>query len=431
MNKSRKPIVIIGAGVSGLAAALELLEHGQKVILIEKNDRIGGAAASISIPENRTVAAGYHHIVGSDKELIRFLNKLNLISRVRWIHTKTSTLSDNKEVDLSSPFDILRYKRLSLLARLRYLFFGGYCVITNDWSNWQSKNVTKLIKTLAGSEVLDKIFRPLIDIKFGISTDLADAAWLGKRLHHREGATKFGFIPNASWTQELCNAFSEKIIQLGGVIKTNTSIKNLEINSRGKIVTVSILSGQKIAVKALISTVPPPILKGILGSSAPQKWLATLSKIKYISTYSLIAGLSKNIFKSYWNIFLHPRKIFGACFVLTNLNHTLITRRDKSIVNISTNFIGRPPYTIKNYEKKVFNDLSEILGTKIKPNWVITGIIENSSPIFGVNYKNPPMRLGPNLFLAGIYRTYPKFSSTGEAMANGEETAKKVLRKIS
>jgi len=42
MNNSTKPIMIIGAGISGMTSAIEIAEVGHEVILIEKEPYLGG-----------------------------------------------------------------------------------------------------------------------------------------------------------------------------------------------------------------------------------------------------------------------------------------------------------------------------------------------------------------------------------------------------
>ena len=36
---SEKPVVIVGGGLAGASAAIEVLRHGGKVVLLEKTDR--------------------------------------------------------------------------------------------------------------------------------------------------------------------------------------------------------------------------------------------------------------------------------------------------------------------------------------------------------------------------------------------------------
>ena len=38
-----KPILVVGAGPAGLSAAHSLASIGQRVVLVEKEDRLGGA----------------------------------------------------------------------------------------------------------------------------------------------------------------------------------------------------------------------------------------------------------------------------------------------------------------------------------------------------------------------------------------------------
>ncbi|MFH0878407.1 MAG: FAD-dependent oxidoreductase [Lentisphaerota bacterium] len=47
MSEKHKPIVIVGAGVAGITLAWELVKRGREVIVIEKQDQIGGLAKTL------------------------------------------------------------------------------------------------------------------------------------------------------------------------------------------------------------------------------------------------------------------------------------------------------------------------------------------------------------------------------------------------
>ena len=49
MAKTKNQIVIIGAGLAGLACAYELSKSGKKVKVFEKSDDVGGLARTISV----------------------------------------------------------------------------------------------------------------------------------------------------------------------------------------------------------------------------------------------------------------------------------------------------------------------------------------------------------------------------------------------
>ena len=59
-NSSGKPILIIGAGLAGLASAYELAKNGQKVVILEARDRLGGRVETLRKPfsDNHVAEAG-------------------------------------------------------------------------------------------------------------------------------------------------------------------------------------------------------------------------------------------------------------------------------------------------------------------------------------------------------------------------------------
>ncbi|MCP4445473.1 MAG: NAD(P)-binding protein [Myxococcales bacterium] len=65
---TRKKILILGGGLSGLTAGLELLEDGGKerydVSLLCRDSELGGKAASWRTPDGRTMEIGFHAVFG-------------------------------------------------------------------------------------------------------------------------------------------------------------------------------------------------------------------------------------------------------------------------------------------------------------------------------------------------------------------------------
>src|SRR6266480_6817762 len=64
MNRSKYDVVILGAGHNGLVAASYLGRAGLSVLLLEKNDYIGGATASQRIfPDYDACLSRYSYLV--------------------------------------------------------------------------------------------------------------------------------------------------------------------------------------------------------------------------------------------------------------------------------------------------------------------------------------------------------------------------------
>lgn len=80
---SSSDVVILGGGIAGIAAALELLDSGHKVTLVEARSFLGGRAFSFTDSNTGlTLDNGQHVIVGCCTEFISFLDKLGV--RDRW-----------------------------------------------------------------------------------------------------------------------------------------------------------------------------------------------------------------------------------------------------------------------------------------------------------------------------------------------------------
>ena len=127
-------VVIIGGGIAGIAAALELLDSGHTVTLVEARNFLGGRAFSFT--EGNTglpLDNGQHVIVGCCTEFIGFLDRLE--ARDRWFLQDRLQIPvfsrDGKRGELASsrlptPLHLLpsflAYPHLSLPDKLRVLW---------------------------------------------------------------------------------------------------------------------------------------------------------------------------------------------------------------------------------------------------------------------------------------------------------------------
>ena len=73
--KADNKVVVIGAGISGAAAARVLAERGKKVLLVEKNDHVGGSVYDYVDDGIIVQAHGPHIFHTDDFDVFKFLSK--------------------------------------------------------------------------------------------------------------------------------------------------------------------------------------------------------------------------------------------------------------------------------------------------------------------------------------------------------------------
>lgn len=69
---SSRPVVVVGGGWAGLAAAVELVRHGVPVTLLESARQLGGRARCVRFEQQR-VDNGQHIMIGAYRETLRLL----------------------------------------------------------------------------------------------------------------------------------------------------------------------------------------------------------------------------------------------------------------------------------------------------------------------------------------------------------------------
>src|SRR6185437_5627073 len=79
-----RDVVVVGAGVAGLAAAVALARDGAKVTLLERRPYIGGRAYSYDHPALEETIDSQHVVLGCCTNILELCAQAGAADSIRW-----------------------------------------------------------------------------------------------------------------------------------------------------------------------------------------------------------------------------------------------------------------------------------------------------------------------------------------------------------
>ncbi|MFH0936863.1 MAG: FAD-dependent oxidoreductase [Candidatus Daviesbacteria bacterium] len=433
-------IAVLGAGFTGLATSLRLLQDGHQVTLFEKENQFGGLAGGFR--ENSwqwSLEKSYHHFFTNDQKALNLAKEVGqeiIINR-----PKTDVLVNNQILPLDTPMALLFFPFLPLVDKLRMGLITLYLRIINNFSQFNQIKALPWLKKYMGEKAVSLIWEPLFMGKFGKHQENISLTWFWARIKKRTTSLAYPKGGFESFAQKL----AKKIEDLGGEILLNT-----EVLSIGKDLTVYSLPstaksrsrkpasqrgesevGSQLSFDKIIVTLPTPTFLKI-SSPLPKTYSKKLSSISHLSALILILTLKKPFLKSktYWLNITNPSFPF---LVLTE--HTNFMS-PKYYGNHPILYIGNYLPEDHPYFKKTKEELLKIYEPylkKINP-FYDSGILSlhsftqpNAQPIVNVGHdKLIPSFQTPlkNVYLANLDMVYPWDRGVNNAIEMGEKVAK-------
>src|SRR5438309_8165076 len=111
-------VVVVGGGIAGSSAALQLARGGDEVVLIERASNLGGLVVSFEVG-GTPLECFYHHVFPHEKHIIDLIRTMGLGDRLRWFPSSVGVLTAGRVWPFVSPIDLLRFGPLPLIERLR------------------------------------------------------------------------------------------------------------------------------------------------------------------------------------------------------------------------------------------------------------------------------------------------------------------------
>ena len=293
--------VIIGAGFTGLSAALELARRGVAVTVLEADREVGGLAGTFPVNGER-LEKFYHHWFTNDRHVGALVRELGQEDRIVYRPTRTGMYFANRIFRLSSPVDVLRFTPLPLTDRVRLGVLALRARGVKDWQALESETAEEWLIRLGGERVYRVVWQPLLEGKFGPFASQISAVWFWNKLKLRGGSRgKSGAEMLAYYRggfAALADRLAVEIAVLGGEIKLGTPARGLVVE--GNTVRGVETDDGTIDADAVIATPALPIVADLVAPHAPEGWVNRLRAIEYLANICVVLELDRSLSDTYW-----------------------------------------------------------------------------------------------------------------------------------
>jgi len=282
-----RQIAIIGGGLAGLAAGVDLAQRGLRVTLLESRPHLGGRAYSFLDEESgEIVDNGQHAMMGCYTHTLEFLERIGAAAKVaRQRHLRVAMIHKHKGegtiagAPLPSPLHmlsgILGYRLLSRAERLRAVLGGARLMALHKRGDARLRSLTveQILVRLGQSENARQSFwYPVAVATLNELPERACAAPFAEVLARAFFASRAAsqFVLPKVGLSDLYTADARRFIESrGGRVELKAMVTDMQI-ADGRCTGITLRDGRTFPVDGCIAAVPPRALGALL--PGVQKW---------------------------------------------------------------------------------------------------------------------------------------------------------------
>jgi protoporphyrinogen oxidase len=308
-------VAVLGAGVAGLVGAYRLTQAGHVVDVYERWPGLGGQAATLDVGEGHLLERYYHHLFSTDRHIAALYDELGMPDELEWLSSSVAYFSQGRQWPFVTPMDLLRFKPLPPLSRLRL----GAVVLgiqrgPGDPARFEDVTARAWIERYMGRHAWQALWGPLLRGKFGERSDDIAMVWLQNKLRLRRGddakEEKLGY-PKRSW-EPLFTQLRSCIEDGGGRVLIDRPATRL---APGFVVTPGAPGSFRRGLDprefealpdeerydAVLSTLPSDVMDEVVTDDLlPDSYRAQLRGIEYFTALCLLIELDRRFSPYYW-----------------------------------------------------------------------------------------------------------------------------------
>ncbi|MCG6962693.1 MAG: NAD(P)/FAD-dependent oxidoreductase [Acidobacteria bacterium] len=431
-------IVVVGAGLTGLTAALRLAQSGYRVRVFERYPRPGGLARVFEVGGER-LEAFYHHLFTTDSAYVRLARELDLASAIEWLPSRMGIWTDHRLWDFGTPQSLLRFSPLSLVDKARFVLWTVLLQRSGRAERYADVTAKEWICAHQGRRVWDVVWGPLFHQKFSDYADQVAMVWLWRKVYLRgRSRSRSGLGERLGYMRgsfaRLVETLAARITGLGGEVSLSDEVRRLEHDDAG----FQVMSRQgEVHCDRVLLAIPIPEYLEVAGHLLPAADLDRLHGLKSTAAICTVLEMNRSLTPYYWLNIADPDMPFGGL-----IEHTNYISRER--------YGGRHILYISNYllpnDPMLSLSKSEILdryvpalqriNSSFGEDWIVASHhfkADYAQPLVTVGYRRliPPFRTAvPGLYLGSMAQIYPEDRGQNYAVEYGEKVARCLIEDL-
>ena len=402
----KKSAAIIGGGITGLSLAYFLLRRGIQPTVFEKESRLGGLASTFQV-ENTRLERFYHHFFAQDSLAVGILAELGIRDRFYWAYPKMGFFYRGKVHPFTTPLDLLGFKPLSFIDRVKFGLFSLRAKKEIDWRPLEKIGSEEWLTEKLGREIYEIIWEPMLRAKFGEHASKVPASWVWARLRARGRSRgrlavreRLGYIKGGY--QALIDALEGKITDMGGKIMLGAEARAFPVPGFD------------------LSVITAPNAHHVPG-------------IEYLGNICVVLKLKQKLSDFYWVNIADPEIPFCAMVEHTNAFDDPALNGHK-VVYLS-NYLDQEDELWEMSDEEIFERCAEGLervgarfsGREVVEYSVFRERYAQPLPTLGHSGRIPPFRIKDGLYLVSNVQIYPE----DRGVNNSIELAQRFVKTLS
>ncbi len=290
-SSASKPVIIVGGGLSGLAAAVELASRNIPVLVLEQKPRLGGRAYSfVDATTGDVIDNGQHVLIAGYEHTLRFLERLGTKHLLAiqenptlHFHHPARGFCEFTLPALPSPLHLLSgivtTDLFSFSDKLRMMRAGFHLHMTHDL---RAMTICQWLDSIGQTEETKRSFwEPLAISIMNEHIGKASAKVFVESLRHaflRGRKNSALVLPRVGLNELYVDAAASFLAECGGKVQCNADVVELSIEENS-VTDVKLRDGSTVPCATVILAVPHYRLLEILPPSIRQSIVPSLDLI--------------------------------------------------------------------------------------------------------------------------------------------------------
>lgn len=426
-----KKILIIGGGLSGLASAVNLIDKGFQVEILEASPKLGGRTYSFRDEKtSSTLDNGQHILMGCYTDTLRYIDKINSRSNFDFqeslkINYATRFGEQHRLIvpqnfyPLNYLYSFLKFKLLSFRERKEVLqFLINLNSITKKIKN--DKSVKQLLEqNKQSSQTIVKFWEMVVVSAMNTPIEQASAILFLKMIKiiffSGEDSSKI-IIPKVGLSEALIYPAESWILENGGIINCSERVRVIEFNG-DQAVSVKTNKRKINNFEILVSAIPADKLKNLVNNEVVNK--IEIPSFKYSPILSV-------------NLWLDNNPLEGSFFGLIGGEfHWLFNKKDY-VTLIKSSAFNIIDLDKKELIKMADSELRKYFPILIDIEIVDANVIKERKATFNSDTKSVERRnefVGGfgNMFIAGDWINTGLPSTIESAVKSGKSVSEEII----